>query len=64
MSCALVSMIYYKLYNADFPEVVMKRTIIEALIIIAIVVVIWLAFVYSMRWWLLDILYWLWRLAD
>ena len=49
--------------HADFPEVVMKRTIIEALIIIAIVVVIWLAFVYSMRWWLLDFLCWLWRLA-
>ena len=42
----------------------MKRTIIEALIIIAIVVVIWLAFVYSMRWWILDFLCWLWRLAD
>ena len=41
----------------------MKRAIIEAVIIIAATVLIFLAFVYSMRWWLLEFLCWLWRLA-
>lgn len=41
----------------------MKRTIIKAAIIIAATVLTFSVFVYSMRWWLLEFLCWLWRLA-